>query len=169
MNVWGQYVLLGVASIVLHELAHAAAARVAGVRVAGWQVGVGRRLARIGRLDVRAWPIAVGVRIPDARLARAPVGARVAVHAAGPAANLTLAAVFSAWDPHGLAAGVNLALAGGNLLPLPALDGGWIVTAVAARIARQPFAAERRFHSRYQRLSFVLGFAVPLVVGLWMG
>lgn len=166
MNIWLQYAILGAASIVAHEFGHAAAARAVGIRVAGVQIGTGWRVARIRRVDVRAWPIAIGIRIPDAVLARAPFGARIVVHAAGPLINLVLAGLFAISNPHSLGAAINLALAGGNLLPLPALDGGWIVTAVAARIAGQPFAAERRFHARYRRLSFVLGFAIPLVVGL---
>lgn len=166
MRVWWGFAAAAAVAVVAHELAHWAAARFAGVRVAGVDVGAGREVVRLGRVRVCAWPVGAGVRVDDAGLDVVGVAARVAVHASGPLANLALACVFALASPHGLVAGVNLALAGANLLPLPAADGGWIVTAVAARLSGQTFAEEREAHERLRGLSFPLAFAVPFALGM---
>jgi Zn-dependent protease/CBS domain-containing protein len=115
------YVAALFASVFLHELAHALAARRAGIRT----------------LEILLLPIG-GV----ARLERQPTGWReFAIAGAGPLANLLLGAALyavSAWRGldasllHRVAAG-NAVLGGFNLLPAFPLDGGRMLRAVLAR------------------------------------
>ena len=97
-------------SLSLHEAAHLAAIRLAGVRrVRFASAGIGFRIA-----------------YPAAALSRAP---RLAVSLAGCAANAALAAVSTALGAYRLAA-VNVSLAAFNLLPIEGLDGGEALSAI---------------------------------------
>lgn len=164
MRVWSELAVAAALALAAHELGHWGAARCAGIRVRGVDVGAGREVARLGRVRLRAWPVGAAVLLDGAALGGMGVPARLLAHASGPLANLALAWLLAAAGPHGLGAGVNLALAGANLLPLPALDGGWIVSAVAARLSGRPFEEEREAHGRLRRLSFALAFAIPLAL-----
>jgi stage IV sporulation protein FB len=107
-----------------------------------------------------------GVRIERAQTTRLSYPQELAVYAAGPAANLLLAAgllPFCGELPRLVrAVRVNLLLAGFNLLPLPPLDGGGILyTALCLRLTPSAAAA-------WQKKIAACG-AIPLAAILFFG
>lgn len=107
-----------------------------------------------------------GARIERAQTTRLSYPQELALYAAGPAANLLLAAAllpFCRAKPRLFrAVRVNLLLAGFNLLPFPALDGGGILYA-ALCLRMTPSAA-----AAWQKKIAVCG-AIPLAAMLILG
>lgn len=114
--------VLGVAALLLHELGHAVAATVVGVRVKG--IGLNWK-----GLYLR-------------REAGSP-GRNLVISAAGPVTNLLLVMLWGVWPMFGLA---NACYALFNLFPLPGADGERVVRCwlemMAARDKAKPVATE---------------------------
>lgn len=126
-----------------HELGHAVAARLTGVRLEGVQVGAGPLLWQRGKWWVRLWPVGAGVLVDGASLGRLGVGGRLANHLAGVAVNALMMLGFLGVSES--AALANAVLLVTNLLPLPMTDGGWAMTALMGL----PLQKERAWHQRW--------------------
>lgn len=145
----------------VHEMGHLLAARLLGLPVTLVALGVGREIARWGRLSVRLWPLGIGVEIPDDAIARAEKWQRLITHGSGPAANLALAFLMLPLSWWG--AVINAVLGAANLLPLPYQDGGWIASALLCR----DFAHEQEWQRRMARPQwFLAGLAAAVVVAV---
>lgn len=159
---WIRLFLNVVLSVTVHELAHLLAAWLVKLQVTEVHFGVGPAVWRVGTLSVRAWPVGMGIEIPDTAMARVPARARVISHASGPLSNLLLAAVLVPFSWTGVV--VNLVLGVSNLLPLPYQDGGWLYTRWRYR---GDFAAEAEWHRRMARPLWTLAGLAALAVAVF--
>lgn len=159
---WTSLMLWAVLALVVHELGHILAAWRYGIRVTEIHLGVGRALGRLGPVTIRAWPLGLGVEIPDEDMASAPPRARVVVHAGGPLANLALAALLAPAAPLGTY--VNVLMGASNLLPLPFQDGGWLVSLL---IHPGDYGAEIRWHRRLAAPLWALGASGMVALAVW--
>lgn len=142
-------VLLAFASIVLHELGHAVAARALGVRVMGIDLGF---LGGAARMELPS----------DSRR-------ELLIAAAGPAVSLALAGLGIAL---GVALGaqllvtigiINFVIAAFNLIPALPMDGGRILRAALA----PRFGYER---ATLMAVTIARGFVIAFaIVGIWFG
>lgn len=159
---WIRLFLNVILSVTVHELAHMLAAWWVKLQVTEVHLGIGPPVWRAGTLSVRAWPVGVGIEIPDAEMARVPARTRVISHASGPLSNLLLAAVLAPISWTGVV--VNLVLGVSNLLPLPYQDGGWLFTLWRCR---GDFAAEVDWHRRMARPLWAVAGVAALTVALY--
>lgn len=142
-------VLLAGAACLLHELAHWAAIRGLGGRIAGFRLTVaGAELVLSGTRPLG----------PTAQFLAA---------VSGPVANLAAALAAARWAERGggeamwVFAGLNLGLAGFNLLPMSQLDGGRAVRSLAGI-----FLPETIAEGLAAALSWVTGAGILAVGGL---
>jgi membrane-associated protease RseP (regulator of RpoE activity) len=170
-----------------HELGHLVTARWLGVPIVNLYVGLGpilwrHRMRHSPSLVLRAFPLGMSVAIPSRRTmdghARRPYSYDFWIAASGPIASLLLTLLLFAvarWLPmpyewaYGLV-GVGLlstAIALLNLLPVPGLDGGHLLTISAARRGWEMTPAQEL---RLQRASVkwvVIICLVPFFYSLW--
>jgi membrane-associated protease RseP (regulator of RpoE activity) len=140
------------ASILVHEIGHALAARRLRVPVRRVVVGVGSRLLRAGRLDLRLLPALGFVDVVDG-MHGLDQRRRVLIAVAGPVASAALGiglvgvSIVSTGHAGGVARAVgsmNIGIAAFNLLPIPLLDGWHVAERYILRLVRvQPGAAQR--------------------------
>jgi membrane-associated protease RseP (regulator of RpoE activity) len=145
------------ASILVHEIGHALAARRLRVPVRRVVVGVGSRLLRAGRLDLRLLPALGFVDVVDG-MHGLDQRRRVLIAVAGPVASAALGiglvgvSLVSIGHVAAVAHAVgimNLGVGGFNLLPVPLLDGWHVVERYILRLVRvQPGDAQRLVTNR---------------------
>jgi len=148
-------------AMVMHELGHALAARLCGVKASGFGFGVGRRVCRVqlGAISfgLRRWPLGSFVMLDGDALRQRPAAQQLFVHLGGVLMNLLAGAMF-----YGTNLGwLNLLLAAGNLLPLYQHD-GWKCGLVIVRILlnRKSQPAEWAFTFSGGFVSFVVAWLV---------
>ncbi len=176
-RVAGEVWAIFAASILVHELGHALAARLLRVPVRRVVVGVGPSLLRLGRLDLRLLPalglvdVAGGLHSLDQRR-------RALIATAGPAGSAALgiglvgASLVSTGHAAAVARAVgamNVGIAGFNLLPIPLLDGWHVVERYVLRLLRvQPGEAQRLVaHKIGATVLLALPLAAIIVGRLW--
>ena len=171
-----------------HELGHLVAARWLGVPIVNLYVGIGpvlwrRKMGQSPNFVLRSFPLGMSVAIPSRRTLdgepRRPYTLDLWIVAAGPCASLLLTLLLFAvarWVPmpydwaYGLV-GVGLlstVIALLNLLPIPGLDGGHLVTVGAALRGWEMTPA---LENRLQRASvrWVVAIClIPTFYTLWM-
>jgi membrane-associated protease RseP (regulator of RpoE activity) len=120
--------------LIVHELGHWAVLKGLGCPKTRWHIGMGPALLKFRSFQLGLFPLGMAVE-PDAEFydALSP-GKKLSVASAGPAMSLAYAAVILIWAQlgtadraSGLLAAMSVSIALVNLLPLPPLDGFFMV------------------------------------------
>lgn len=115
------------ALVLVHELGHAVAAWAQGLEVQRIECGAGPVLLRVGVLRVRLFPLGGATAVVGGRWWQQAI-----VGLCGPAASLAIGAVALVIDQRPIGY-FSLALGLTNLLPLPWLDGGRVLSLTRKR------------------------------------
>ena len=162
--------LLFVLSLLLHECGHALAAQAMGMPVERVLAGLGPRLLKVRRLEIRLLPIVGVTVIPGLR--EASPTRRLIVALSGPIASLVAAIAFGyvALYSTGRIAHVayimgeaNVALGLFNMLPIPMLDGWEVLEAML-----EVFGVATITNTQRRKLRAVGAVALGLLCGLYV-
>ena len=165
--------LLFSASLLAHELGHAAAGRLLGLRVGRIVAGNGPWLVRLGKLEVRLFGLNGACEF-SRPLHIEPARTRALVALAGPAASLVASAGFhllaivtagAVANVSATMAAANLALAIFNLVPIPPLDGWQAAEPALERLGWLRLGSGQR--ARLYSAGMALIFASTAVFFAW--
>jgi len=133
--------------LLVHELAHAAVGKVAGIRNVEVIIGVGRKLLRWRGIEWRVLPIGGRCRFDAESHNKLTRSQKAAIALAGPGSNLMLAWLLMIASAPASLIQVSLILGVINLIPLPRTDGWqalmqWINSPQLAEFAVNPWVVE---------------------------